>query len=87
LPLGQGHFKACFKGEYVQQTIVELFEELKSFIENLTVENVIYRSNHVSNNFSPEGVLSKDSKTLLKQIEDAIKSTPEDMLPGTSSIL
>ena len=87
LPLEQEHFKSRFKGEYVQQTIVELFEELKLFIENLTVENVIYRSNHVSNNLALEGVLSRDSKTLLKQIEDAIKNTPADMLPGTSSIL
>ncbi len=87
LPLGTGHFKNRFRGEYVQQTVVELFEELKTFIDNLNVNRVIYRSNHVSNNLPLEGVLSRDKKIILKQIEEAVKTTPKHLMPTSSSIL
>lgn len=87
LPFGQEHFQNRFEGEYVQQTIVELYKELKIFVENLNVENVIYRSNHVSNNLILEGTLSKDNPRLLRQIDEAIKSTPAHLKPPTSKFL
>ncbi len=82
LPYGLEHFQSRFKGEYIQQTIVELYKELKVFIENLDVENVIYRSNHVSNNLVLEGTLSKDNPRLLKQIDEAIQITPGHIKPS-----
>ncbi len=81
MPYGLEHFKERFKGEYQQQTIVELFEELKLFIENLDVKNVIYRSNHVSNNLPLEGTLSKDQEKLVHMLSKAIELTPENSLP------
>lgn len=87
LPFGPEHFENRFKGEYIQQSVVELIEELKIFIENIDVENVIYRSNHVSNNLILAGTLSKDKEELLKQIEQAIKETPRHIMPRSSDIL
>ena len=87
MPFGQEHFQSRFKGKYVQQTIVELYKELRIFIKNLHIENVIYRSNHVSNNLILEGTLSKDSPRLIKQIDEAIKSTPSDLKPTPSMFL
>ncbi len=87
LPFGYEHFKERFRGDYVQQTIVELFIELKMFIENLNVENVIYRSNHVSNNLLLSGTLSRDRKKLIEQIDEAISLTPDDVMPSSSTIL
>lgn len=87
LPYGEEHFKSRFQGEYIQQTIVELFEELKIFLENINANNVIYRSNHVSNNLILAGTLSKDTKELLKQLESAIQNTPGHLMPALSSVL
>ncbi len=87
LPFGEDHFKNRFKGDYIQQSIVELIEELKLFIANIDVENVIYRSNHVSNNLVLAGTLSKDKAELLEQIDRAIADTPRNIMPSSSGML
>jgi len=87
LPYGLEHFQERFNGKYQQQTIVELFEELKLFIENLELENVIYRSNHVSNNLPLQGILSKDKMQLIGMLSKAIELTPESKYPSNSDIL
>lgn len=81
MPYGQQHYETRFKGEYIQQTWRELFEELHLFIENLHVENVIYRSNHVSNMLALEGTLGKDKEKLLRNLEYAIENVPDDLKP------
>ncbi len=87
LPYGLDHFQNRFDGNYQQQTIVELFKELKLFIENLEVENAIYRSNHVSNNIPLQGTLSKDKDNLLMLLEKAINNTAPDIFPSQSDFL
>jgi len=87
LPYGLDHFQNRFNGDYQQQTIIELFEELKLFIENLEVENVIYRSDHVSNNLILKGTLSKDQSELIELLDVAIQNTPENKYPSTPGIL
>jgi radical SAM superfamily enzyme YgiQ (UPF0313 family) len=87
MPFGLDHFKNRFAGDYQQQSIKELFEELKLFIENLNVSNVIYRSDHVSNNLVLKGVLSKDKDVLINQIIYAISSIPDNTYPITSAFL
>jgi len=87
LPYGEEHFQEKFNGEYQQQSIVELFEELKMFIENLNVENVIYRSNHVSNNLILKGTLSKDQDQLVGMLNSAIKNTSKDIYPSAPGML
>ncbi len=87
LPFGLDHFQNRFNGDYQQQTIIELFEELRLFIENLDVENVIYRSNHVSNNLFLKGTLSKDQNELIELLNTAIQNTPSNIYPSASSIL
>jgi radical SAM superfamily enzyme YgiQ (UPF0313 family) len=87
MPYGEEHFQKRFHGDYKQQTIVELYEELKLFIEKLNVKNVIYRSNHVSNNLPLQGTLSRDKEKLLSEIQEAIKQTPENKYPSCSSVL
>lgn len=81
MPYGQQHFEKRFKGEYIQQTWRELFEELHLFIEKLHVENVIYRSNHVSNMLPLEGTLGKDKDKLLRNLDYAIQNVPENSKP------
>lgn len=87
MPYGEEYFIQKFNGEYSQQTIVELYEELKLFIEKLDVKKVIYRSNHVSNNLPLQGTLNKDKEKLLSEIQEAIKQTPENKYPSAPGIL
>ncbi len=87
LPYGLDHFQNKFGGKYTQQTIVELFKELKLFIQHLNVENVIYRSNHVSNNLPLQGTLSKDKLKLISFLDQAIEYTPKDKYPLSSEVL
>ena len=87
MPYGLEHFQDRFEGNYEQQTILELFKELKLFIENLEVENVIYRSNHVSNNLPLQGTISKEKDKLIEQLDLAIRNTPEDKYPTSPDFL
>lgn len=87
MPLGEEHFKNKFKGEYIPLTVVELFEELRTFIGLLEVDGAIYRSNHVSNNLNLSGTLSKDREMLLAQLDRAIASTPGGLYHSSPSML
>lgn len=87
LPYGIERFQAKFKGEYKQQSINELFHELKLFIENTKVNNVIYRSDHVSNNLILKGVLSKDNDKLVRTINEAIATASENEYPSAPLVL
>ncbi|MGM0376193.1 MAG: radical SAM protein [Bacteroidota bacterium] len=87
LPFGLNHYNNRFDGEYRQQTVVELLEELKQFIGLLEVENVIFRSDHISNTLALAGTLSKDRDKMLEQIEKVVHSTPEDVMPINSEML
>jgi radical SAM superfamily enzyme YgiQ (UPF0313 family) len=87
MPLGEAHFKNKFKGEYIPLTVVELFEELRTFIGLLEVDGAIYRSNHVSNNLNLSGTLSKDREMLLAQLDRAIASTPGGLYHSSPSML
>lgn len=87
MPYGESHFKDRFQGEYMPLTIVELFEELRTFINLTELGNVIYRSNHVSNNLILSGTLSRDKETILNQLDRAIESTPRGVYPTSPGVL
>ena len=87
MPFGESHFINRFKGEYIPLSVVELFEELRTFISITELNNVIYRSNHVSNNLILSGTLSKDKENLIKQIDKAIASTPRGLYPSSPLML
>jgi len=72
LPFGLNHYNSRFEGEYRQQTVVELLEELKQFIGLLDVKNIIFRSDHISNTLALAGtlasILCKQSSRVERQI-------------------
>ncbi|MCG8411466.1 MAG: radical SAM protein [Bacteroidales bacterium] len=87
LPYGENHFQNKFKGNYQQQSIKDLFKELKLFIENIDTHNTIYRSDHVSNNLILKGTLNKDKNQLISVLNTAINDTKPEILPQTAKIL
>jgi radical SAM superfamily enzyme YgiQ (UPF0313 family) len=80
-PYGAEHFAKRVPGGFEQLTLKELFEEQKIFIGNINTENVIFRSNHVSNNINLDGILSRDKEQILKTIDYAIATTPAGVYP------
>lgn len=72
LPYGTNHFRERFGGEYIPQTHRELLMETQTFIENLHLSNVIFRSDHASNNLVLKGVLGRDKDLLLAAIKSAL---------------
>ena len=51
----------------------EVLIETKNLVENLEIENCIFRSNHASNYLSLRGTLMEDKELILKQIEEGLK--------------
>ena len=63
------------------------FSQNKVFIENINVENIIFRSNHVSNNLILKGTLSKDKDQLVEMLQQAIVNTPNSKYPEAPDML
>lgn len=71
-PLGDERVKAGFNGNYQLPSQMELFAELKLLIENLELENTVFRSDHASNYLPLKGTLGEDKQTMLNQLDEAM---------------
>jgi len=69
---GLAHYKNRYLGEFKQLNQLELFTEMKLFMEELKLTETIFRSDHASNNLILKGVLGKDKDRFLNQIDLAI---------------
>ncbi len=69
---GMNHFKSRFKGNFIELNQKELMLEMLSFIQNLELQETIFRSDHASNYLALKGVLGKDKEKFIKQINFAI---------------
>jgi len=76
-PYGEDHFKKRFKGNFKALTTLELIEEMKIFIENLELENSVFRSDHASNYLVLKGNLNRDKQKFLNNINTVLQS-PDD---------
>ncbi len=77
---GREKFEAGFEGQFEELGTVELCEEMKILLEASELENTIFRSDHVSNHMVLKGVLGKDKKRLIAQVDKSIsyfESHPE----------
>lgn len=71
---GLDHYKDRFKGEFIELSLEEQLEEMYKFMEQLALKETIYRSDHASNRLVLKGVLGKDKKRFLEQIQDAMQN-------------
>lgn len=69
---GIEHYRNRYKGTFTELTQQELFAEMQLFMENLELQETIFRSDHASNNLVLKGVLGKDKERFLNQIQTAI---------------
>ena len=69
---GRDQFEAGFGGKFEELDAVGLCEEMRCFMSALRLEKTIFRSDHVSNHMVLKGVLGRDKKRLLGEIDRAI---------------
>lgn len=79
-PFGVEHFIKRFKGDFQQMDIADLLKELKLFISETKLNNVIFRSDHASNYLVLKGILSRDKERMLKEINFAIDNPDKAFL-------
>ena len=71
---GLAHYQNRYKGKFRELKPVQLFEELRLFMQHLELDNTIFRSDHASNSLVLKGVLGKDKQLFLAKIEEAINN-------------
>ena len=69
---GLEHYQNRYLGEFIELKPIELFQEMRLFMEHLNLEETIFRSDHASNHLVLKGVLGRDQEKLLSQIDEAI---------------
>ncbi|MBS4534180.1 radical SAM protein [Clostridium sp. D2Q-14] len=60
-------------GDFNPLSPEEVMLETRLFIENIEVNDCVFRSNHASNYISLKGVLNRDKDRLLEEIDEALK--------------
>jgi len=72
-PLGTERYQAGFNGEFEPLEQPELFREMRWLLEDLELDNTIFRSDHASNYLVLKGILGKDKQNLLATVQAAIE--------------
>jgi len=71
-PLGVERFAKAFNGKYAELSQRQLFQEMETLLDELTLDKTIFRSDHASNYLVLKGVLGKDKQSLLTQVRTAL---------------
>ncbi|MGB5988749.1 MAG: hypothetical protein WBG43_03290 [Marinifilaceae bacterium] len=83
---GEEPYKSKFKGEFISLNTISLIAEMKLFIENIELDNTVFKSDDASNYLVLRGSLNKDNEELLEHINNVLddptnaKFRPEWML-------
>lgn len=73
LEKGTELYKDVQGGKFKLLTPKEVLLETRLLVENIEVDNCIFRSNHASNYVPLRGTLQKDRQLILNQIEEGLK--------------
>lgn len=76
-PHGENHFKQKFNGDFVPLDTIGLIAEMGLFIQNLELENTVFRSDHASNYLVLKGNLNRDKQALVQKINEVLDN-PEN---------
>jgi radical SAM superfamily enzyme YgiQ (UPF0313 family) len=77
-PLGTERYQQGFRGEFELLDQPGLFREMSLLLENLELENTVFRSDHASNYLVLKGTLNRDKKRLLETVRQALEQ-PENV--------
>ncbi|MFC3151620.1 radical SAM protein [Litoribrevibacter euphylliae] len=71
-PMGEQRFREGFGGEFEPLTQEDLFQEIRTLLANLELDNTVFRSDHASNYLVLKGTLGADKQRLLDKVDTAI---------------
>jgi radical SAM superfamily enzyme YgiQ (UPF0313 family) len=77
-PQGMDRYQQGFSGKFEPIQPAGLFQEMHWLINDLELDNTIFRSDHASNYLILKGTLNKDKQKLLDTIQTAI-NTPDNL--------
>jgi len=72
-PAGVERYQRGFGGEFEALDQAGLFQEMYGLLDELELENTIFRSDHASNYLVLKGVLGKDKPRLLQTVRSALE--------------
>ncbi len=72
-PLGIERYQTGFNGKFEQLDKSDLFQEMYWLLDELELENTIFRSDHASNYLILKGTLNKDKPRLLNMVKTAME--------------
>jgi radical SAM superfamily enzyme YgiQ (UPF0313 family) len=72
-PQGDARYRAGFDGEYEPLDQAGLFQEMYWLLDELDLEQTVFRSDHASNYLVLKGTLGRDREKLLAQVQAAIE--------------
>ena len=71
------------EGIFIPMKPIEILNELKTLIQNLSLTNCVFRTNHASNYLPIKGTLNRDKSDLLRVLKSVIESDdPTKLRPG-----
>jgi radical SAM superfamily enzyme YgiQ (UPF0313 family) len=72
-PMGMQRIQEGFGGEFEALTQQQLFQEIRTFIQHLELNDSVFRSDHASNYLVLKGTLGRDKQSFLDKINTAIE--------------
>lgn len=72
-PFGVEHFEKKFDGEYHELSKLGLIQEMQWFMQDLELENTVFRSDHASNYLVLKGNLNRDKEMLMGRINEILE--------------
>jgi radical SAM superfamily enzyme YgiQ (UPF0313 family) len=71
-PLGEDRIQEGFQGQFEPLAQMDLFREIQALLQNLELENTVFRSDHASNYLVLKGTLGNDKNKMLEMVNTAI---------------
>lgn len=72
-PAGEARYREGFGGEFEPLDQAGLFGEMAILLEELELEQTVFRSDHASNYLVLRGTLGRDKQRLLQKVRDALE--------------
>jgi radical SAM superfamily enzyme YgiQ (UPF0313 family) len=73
-PFGVAHYLDRFGKDFEEMKMMDLLKEQYDFISQIELNNVIFRTDHVSNYLALKGILGRDKEQMLEQLKFALNN-------------
>jgi len=79
---GLDHFLSRYKSNFKPLSMKGLVEEMHLFMNTTELNETIFRSDHISNHLVLKGVLGRDKKKFINEIQEALNNPNIEIFPN-----